>query len=178
MSTDQASASGVNWSMVIGLTLIFGWIVYSIAEYVAYRVNMPMAAAAPEPNTLENRIKPIGQVRLVGQAQPVIASAPAMSAAAPAAEVAAAPAAEKPLGERIYSSACFACHGTGAAGAPKLGDQAAWTPRSAQGMAVLMQHATNGFNAMPARGGNAALTDDELKAAITYMLERAQLSAQ
>jgi len=74
-------------------------------------------------------------------------------------------------GDKVYQASCFACHGTGAAGAPKLGDKAAWKPRIAQGMATLVKHALNGFKGMPAKGGNASLSDDAVKSAITHMVD-------
>ena len=73
-------------------------------------------------------------------------------------------------GEQVYQSACVACHGAGVAGAPKLGDAAAWEPRMAQGKEVLYEHALNGFNTMPAKGGNASLGDDVVKSAVDYMI--------
>lgn len=72
-------------------------------------------------------------------------------------------------GEDVYKGACAACHGTGAAGAPKLGDNAAWGPRLAQGLEGLLKSAIGGKNAMPPRAGNPALKDDELARAIVYM---------
>ena len=77
-------------------------------------------------------------------------------------------------GEAIYASVCKACHEAGVAGAPKTGDKAAWAPRLATGMAALLKSATNGKNAMPARGGAPDLTDDELKAAVTYLTGKAK----
>lgn len=77
-------------------------------------------------------------------------------------------------GKDVYDSKCFACHGTGAAGAPKLGDKAAWEPRIAKGMDTLMTHAKNGFNAMPPMGTCMDCSDDELKAAIEYMTSQAE----
>lgn len=73
-------------------------------------------------------------------------------------------------GEQVFKKNCFACHGTGIPGIPKVGDKEAWAPRIAQGEAVLIEHAMKGFNTMPAKGGNAALTDDELKAAVSYLV--------
>jgi cytochrome c5 len=99
---------------------------------------------------------------------------------APAAEAAVAPeptaAAEVDLaaGEGIYSRACVACHATGVAGAPKLGDQAAWGPRVAQGMDAMLATAVNGRGAMPPRGTCMDCSDDDLKAAIAYMVSQAQ----
>ncbi|MBU2864174.1 c-type cytochrome [Reinekea forsetii] len=73
-------------------------------------------------------------------------------------------------GDQVYTTACAACHGTGALNAPKLGDAAAWAPRQTKGLDTLYANAINGFNAMPPRGGNAALSDDEVKAAVDHML--------
>ena len=85
---------------------------------------------------------------------------------------AAAPAAEKaPSGKDLYQAKCFACHGTGAAGAPKLGDKDAWAPRIAQGIDVLNEHALKGLNAMPAKGACMDCSDDAIKAIVDYMVE-------
>lgn len=74
-------------------------------------------------------------------------------------------------GESIYKSICGACHETGVAGAPAVGDVAAWKPRIKKGLAALIQSANIGTNAMPPRGGSDA-TDDELRLAIIYMANR------
>ena len=72
-------------------------------------------------------------------------------------------------GEQVFKAICLSCHGTGLAGSPKFGDAAAWAPRVAKGWDVLTQHALQGFNAMPAKGGAADLSDDEVKRAVAYM---------
>jgi len=77
-------------------------------------------------------------------------------------------------GAATYNSTCMACHASGAAGAPKLGDKEAWAPRIATGMDALLASAINGKNAMPPRGACAACTDDDLKAAIEYMVSQSQ----
>jgi cytochrome c5 len=77
-------------------------------------------------------------------------------------------------GETIYNTVCTACHAAGLAGAPKTGDKAAWAPRIATGVAALLKSATNGKNAMPARGGAADLSDAELKAAVEYLVGKAK----
>ncbi|VAX11098.1 Cytochrome c5 [hydrothermal vent metagenome] len=81
-------------------------------------------------------------------------------------------------GQKTYQTACFACHGTGAAGAPKIGDKAAWAPRIAQGMATLEKHALHGFKGkkgvMPAKGGRADLSDDDVKAAVAHMVSQSK----
>ncbi|WP_315900607.1 c-type cytochrome [Halomonas sp. DP8Y7-1] len=74
-------------------------------------------------------------------------------------------------GEAVYGSICMACHDTGVAGAPKRGDEAAWAERTTKGFETLLDHALNGFNAMPARGGNPNLSDEEVHAAVAYLVE-------
>ena len=65
--------------------------------------------------------------------------------------------------------ACMACHAAGVAGAPKLGDKAAWAPRIAQGLPTLVNSAIKGKGAMPPKGGSAA-PDTEVRAAVEYMV--------
>lgn len=100
--------------------------------------------------------------------------APAPEAAAPAPEQAAA----NDAGKKVYGSVCATCHAAGVAGAPKPGDKADWGPRIAQGSEVLYKHALEGFTGqkgmMPARGGSATLSDDEVKAAVDYMVAQSQ----
>ncbi|WP_028500332.1 c-type cytochrome [Microvirgula aerodenitrificans] len=114
-----------------------------------------------------------------GQQEKAPAAAEAPAAPAPVAEApAAAPAApaastEVAAGEAVFKKTCAMCHQTGAAGAPKLGDKADWGPRLAQGKDTLYKHALEGFNgnkgAMPAKGGNPSLSDDDVKAAVDFM---------
>lgn len=82
-------------------------------------------------------------------------------------------AADSAAGQSVYEASCAVCHTAGVAGAPKYGDAGAWQPRIAQGVDALYQHSINGFNAMPAKGGNAALSDDDVKAAVDYMVNSA-----
>jgi cytochrome c5 len=106
---------------------------------------------------------------------PAAAPAASASASAAAAPAAAAPAGggDLALGEKVFGANCASCHGAGVLGAPKLGDKAAWAPRIAQGKDTLYSHGLNGFKMMPAKGGNAALKDDEFKAAIDFMVSKA-----
>jgi len=71
--------------------------------------------------------------------------------------------------EAKYNKACVACHGTGAAGAPKKGDKAAWAPRLKKGEAALLKSVKNGFKAMPAKGLCMDCSDADYKALIKYM---------
>ncbi len=77
-------------------------------------------------------------------------------------------------GEKLYKSACFVCHGTGAANAPKLGDKTAWAPIIAQGMDTILATAIKGKGAMPPRGGAAKVDDATLASAVEYMVKSSQ----
>tara|TARA_R110000868_G_scaffold179802_4_gene420176 strand:- start:23077 stop:23511 length:435 start_codon:yes stop_codon:yes gene_type:complete len=76
--------------------------------------------------------------------------------------------------EDVYNGSCMACHATGAAGAPKLGDTAAWAPRIAKGLDTLHNHALNGFNGMPPKGLCMSCSDDEIKATVDYIVENSK----
>lgn len=73
-------------------------------------------------------------------------------------------------GKAVYEKTCAMCHAAGVANAPKLGDKAAWGPRVATGKAAMVASVTAGKGAMPAKGGNAALTAEEIGAAVDYIL--------
>ncbi|GLQ47448.1 cytochrome c [Dyella lipolytica] len=82
-------------------------------------------------------------------------------------------------GKTIYDNLCHACHTAGVAGAPVLGNKSMWAPRIAEGLDTLVQHAINGYhgpdgNMMPAKGGNPALTDAQVKAAVTWIVDQAK----
>jgi len=101
------------------------------------------------------------------------APAPAAAPAAAAPVVVAASAADLAIGEKVYNTSCVSCHGAAVLGAPKLGDKPTWTPRIAKGVDTLYKSAMEGFKMMPPRGGNAALKDEELKAAVDFMVSKA-----
>jgi len=72
-------------------------------------------------------------------------------------------------GEQVVRSQCVKCHGQGLNGAPKIGDKAAWIDRAKLGFDSVVRSAINGHGAMPARGGQANFTDEEMRAAVAYM---------
>jgi cytochrome c5 len=114
------------------------------------------------------RIRPVGEVALIGDS--TLAAAPAAEAAAPAA-------AEAPLsGSEVYDQLCSLCHAAGIGGAPMITDRAGWAPRIAQGEEVLAEHVLNGYQGsagvMPAKGGRADLSDEQVLAAMRYMLDQ------
>lgn len=75
-------------------------------------------------------------------------------------------------GKQVVDSLCISCHGTGANGAPKIGDKKAWEKREKQGLASLTKHALDGIRQMPSHGGNPSLSDTEIERAITYMVNQ------
>lgn len=77
-------------------------------------------------------------------------------------------------GEKTYKAVCFACHDTGVANAPKLGDKAAWAPRIATGKEALYTTALKGKGAMPPKGGRTDLSDDAVKATVDYMISKVE----
>lgn len=107
-------------------------------------------------------------------AAPAAAPAPVAASAAPAAPAAAAPAAvasggDSAKGKSIYESSCASCHVAGVAGAPKTGDKAAWAPRLKTGKDALYASVIKGKGAMPPKGGNASLSEADIKAAVDYL---------
>ncbi len=104
------------------------------------------------------------------------AAAPEAKAAAPAAVVAnaaPAPVAAGKSGEEVYKAVCSMCHAAGLMNAPKFGDKAQWEPRVKQGYDTLVSNATKGIRMMPAKGGNPALSDAEVAAAVKHMANAA-----
>ncbi len=75
-------------------------------------------------------------------------------------------------GKAVFDSTCAACHATGAAGAPKVGDKAAWAPRIKTGTQALYASALKGKNVMPAKGGNSGLSDADVMAAVDYLVSQ------
>jgi cytochrome c5 len=148
---------------LIGVTVFLIFLARSIAadSQLAWVKEDPAYAAA-----VDERIQPAATVNLPGDE-------PAGAALAAVAPDAAAPVVAKLTGEQVYNTACFACHGAGVGGAPKLNDAAAWAPRRAQGIATLNQHAVQGFQGsvgyMPPKGGRVDLSDEEIIGAVAFM---------
>ena len=160
------------FSAVIGVLVAIALVLIGISRLVD---SGPKGARDTEDPLMQasahERIKPFGQVAVAGEdnsalaiqatAVPVAAGAPGTSAAAPT------------DGKSAFDSACSACHGTGIAGAPRVGDKAAWASRLAKGTATLEKHAIEGFQGetglMPAKGGRTDLSDDLVREAVEYM---------
>lgn len=140
-------------------------------------------AAAPAAATATDKAAAAPAQAAAPSAPTLAASTTASPTATPPATTGAAatpatvPAAGAATGKALYSSACFACHGAGIAGAPKFGDKGAWAARIAQGSNVLYEHAIKGFQGkngvMPPKGGSAA-PDGDVRAAVDYMVAAAK----
>jgi cytochrome c5 len=119
---------------------------------------------------IEERLKPVGRVLLMGDSE-LQAAAAAVTAPTPVATVLSGP--------QVYNAACIVCHAPpGVGGAPPIGDAAAWAPRIAQGLDILHQHALQGFQGpagfMPPKGGRVDLSDAEIMSAVDYMVEQTE----
>lgn len=142
-------------------------LIVALAQYFTGGLHIKENDPAFSADVTAKRIKPVGDV-VFGEAPPPPA------AAAPAGATKVAAASGPADGKGVYEKVCNVCHGAGIAGAPKSGDKAAWGPRVAQGKPALYEHAIKGIRMMPAKGGNAALADVEVKAAVDYMVGMAK----
>ena len=158
MDTQKSGKFFVGSIVTFLIVLLLVKVLLATMQGVAKNVVAPDSMADED---VVERIKPVAEV-YVGEA-PVIA-------AAPVAEVSSAGG----NGEKIVAQVCAMCHSTGMMNSPKLGNAADWAPRIEKGMDTLYSNAINGLNMMPARGGNPNLSDDEVKAAVDYMLSEAQ----
>lgn len=127
----------------------------NIAVYFSLQVKNNGSLSMAETIAIYERVKPAGTVALNNS------------------EASATPAAAR-SGDSVFNSACIACHGTGVAGAPKMGDKALWKPRIAQGQDALYRHALAGLNAMPPKGTCGNCSEDEIKHAVDYMVNQSK----
>lgn len=140
---------------------------------MAAATEAPPVQAAETPAAVPFEItppKPVapGTVSRYTAPEPVEVSAPQPTPVVEPVPAAASP--DLAHGQQIYRQACAFCHDKGVAGAPKIGDAAAWSPRLAQGMDVLYVSALSGKGAMPAKGGNPSLVAADVKAAVDYLV--------
>ncbi len=143
--------------MILAMTVLTVLLIV-LATFASDDVNSRLQAQADQENTdaVASRIAPVGTF-----SAETVAAAPAV-----------APVVEDLTGVDAYQP-CAACHASGAAGAPIVGDTAAWVERIAKGSETLYSNAINGINAMPAKGG-LSLSDNTVKAAVDYMVENSQ----
>ena len=158
-----------NFAMLLGVLVAITFVLFVLAQMVAAQVPTEdtaemQAKMLAKKDALVERISPVGQLVVAGDSGSTGGTTQVASAAVD--------------GKATYDTTCAVCHVAGVAGAPKLGDKAAWAPRIAQGIDTLYQHAINGFQGtvgfMPAKGGNASLADDAIKAAVDHMVKGSQ----
>jgi cytochrome c5 len=160
------------YSLVIGVLVVVALGLFVLAMEMADRTQGVYTRDTAEYQAaIAERIKPVGDVYLPGDEA---AASPALAVVEEPEPVATAM-----TGPQVYNSACNACHGSGAGGAPVTGNAEAWAPRIAKGIDVLYDHAINGFDGdavtpMLAKGGRADLSDDEVRSAVDYMVNESQ----
>lgn len=155
--------------LVIGILMGVAVGLFFLARMIAIDTQGVYIKEDPEVQAaIEERIRPVGRVVLLGAAE--------LEAAAAAVQPT--PVETVMSGPQVYNMACIVCHAPpGVAGAPPVGDAGAWAPRVAQGRDTLVQHALQGYMGssgfMPAKGGRVDLSDEEVIAAVDYLLEQA-----
>ena len=158
----------VNVSLILGISAVLMLFIFVLVAHhrgALSRVQQQRSALLATGSSAVERIKPAGQ---------------AASVETPPEPVKIAVAASMPVraGQEVYQTGCVACHGAGIAGAPKLGDKGQWAKRIAKGLDTLYTSSVNGVQGsagvMPAKGGNPALSDAEVRAAVDYMVARSK----
>jgi cytochrome c5 len=155
---------------LVALTVVL----FVVAQIIGGKPKTVKATA--DAKAVAERIKPVGELNVgaVPATKMTTASNAVMDAIIPSANAAGA----DDHGKKIYDTTCVACHAAGVAGAPKLGDKAAWAPRIAQGADTLHTHAIKGFQGkagmMPPKGGNMSVKDEDVKAAVDYMVSQSK----
>lgn len=112
------------------------------------------------PNAIAKRLEPVGRVSVAGEQNPASKTRPLQAVI------------NQVTGKRIYQRICSDCHATGEVRSPRFGSRRAWLARYAKGYDSLYEHAINGFNFMPPKGTCDECADEEIKAAVRYMVEQ------
>ena len=160
----------VNVAVILGVSVVLMLFIFLLVghhQHIPDRVRVDRGPLLGSGSSVTERIKPVAQVNVASaetQREPVKSAA---AAASPARN-----------GQQVYQTTCVACHGAGIAGAPKLGDKSQWAKHIAKGRDTLYASAVNGVQgstgAMPPKGGNPALSDAEVRAAVDYMVARSK----
>lgn len=123
------------------------FVIILLANYVSSSEKPAAGSNAFSEEAIAERLAPVGTIDFVDANAPKVLK----------------------TGQEVYASACAACHDSGAAGSPKLGDQGQWGDRLTKGFDTLWKNAVNGIGSMPAKGGNSSLDDIEVARAVAYM---------
>ena len=158
------------YSIILGISAVLMLFIFLLVGHhrdIPDRVRLDRGALLGTGSSVAERIKPVAQVNVASaetQREPVKSAA---AAASPTRN-----------GQQVYQTTCVACHDAGIAGAPKLGDKGQWAKHLAKGLDTLYASALNGVQgatgAMPPKGGNPALSDAEVRAAVDYMVARSK----
>ncbi len=160
----------VNIATILGVSVVLMLFIFILVAHhrsMSERLRLDRGALLATGSSVAERIKPVGQVSVVSaetQREPV--------------KVAVAAPARSRDGQQVYQASCVACHGAGIAGAPKVEDKDQWAKRITKGVDTLYASAVNGMQTsagvMPAKGGNPALSNAEVRAAVDYMVARSK----
>jgi cytochrome c5 len=166
--TKKSHVMNVSIILVISVALmLFMFVLVAHHRDMPDRVRLDRGTLLSNGSSVAERIKPVAQVNVASAETP---RAPVKSAAV-------APPRSRD-GQQVYQAACVACHDAGIAGAPKLGDKSQWAKHVAKGLDTLYASAVNGVQGsagvMPPKGGNPALSNAEVRAAVDYMVARSK----
>ncbi|MBC8006651.1 MAG: cytochrome c5 family protein [Prolixibacteraceae bacterium] len=160
----------INAAILLGLSaalLLFIFVLVAHHRDISNLIKQDRSALLASGSSVAERIRPVGQV-----------SVPSAEIKGEPAKIAVAAPPPVRDGQQVYQLACVVCHDAGIAGAPKLADKGQWATRMAKGVDTLYASAVNGVQGsagvMPAKGGNTALSDAEVKAAVDYMVARSK----
>ena len=166
--TEKSYAVNVMTILAVSAALIlFIFVLVSHHHDVPTEVIQHRGVLLGAGSSAAERIKPVGQVEVASAETPKEPVKIAAAASSPARD-----------GQQVYQATCVVCHDAGIAGAPKLGDKGEWAKRIAKGLDTLYASAVNGVQgtagAMPAKGGNPALSNAEVKSAVDYIVARSK----
>jgi len=159
-----------SYSIILGISALLMLFIFLLVGHhrdIPNRVRLDRGVLLGTGSSVAERIKPVAQVNV----------ASAETQREPVKNAVAAPQPSR-SGQQVYQTTCVACHDAGIAGAPKLGDKGQWAKHVAKGLDTLYASALNGVQgstgAMPAKGGNPALSNAEVRAAVDYMVARSK----